>query len=154
MATCVFRIQQSVAPVTARPPVPEPATESADLVPTLLAGTAWQTLLDGALRSFIERDVLVPFLRRQRWMSSRADEIASARFVEWATLQDGLHPAFLTIVDTTLSDGATVQSLVPLVTTPRFPRTRDGRRHGTDHRRTKGTDGRCDGRRRREPAPR
>ena len=117
----VFRIQQSVAPVTARPPVPEPAAETAELVPTLLAGTAWQTLLDGAVRLFIERDVLVPFLRRQRWMSSRADEIVSARFVEWAILQDGLHPAFLTIVDATLSDGATVQSLVPLVTTPHSP---------------------------------
>ena len=112
----VFRIQQSVAPVRARP-VPEPVPDTVDLVPALLAGTAWQTLLDGAVRSFIERDVLVPYLRRQLWMSSRADEVASARFIDWAMMQDGVHPAFLTIVNTTAGDGSSVQSLLPLATT-------------------------------------
>jgi maltose alpha-D-glucosyltransferase/alpha-amylase len=109
----VFRLQQAVAPVTARPVVREPAAELAE-VPALLAGVAWDTLLDGALRRYLERDVLVGFLRRQRWAATRGSLVSSARFIEWGALRAGQQPVFLTVIESTLSDGRVLRSTLPL----------------------------------------
>ena len=35
-------------------------------------GAAWETLLDGNVRTLIERDLLLPFLQRQRWFGGKA----------------------------------------------------------------------------------
>ena len=35
-------------------------------------GVAWDTLLDGNVRTLIERDLLLPFLQRQRWFGGKA----------------------------------------------------------------------------------
>ena len=46
-------------------------------------GVAWDTLLDGNVRTLIERDLLMPFLQRQRWFGGKARGVRSARFIDW-----------------------------------------------------------------------
>jgi maltose alpha-D-glucosyltransferase / alpha-amylase len=115
----VFRLAHAVAPVTARVLAPEPAVEPAEALPGLLAGVAWDTLLDGGLRRYLEREALAGFLRRQHWVTAAALDgvpLTSARFVEWGTLRAGSLPVFLTIVEGTFGDGTTARFFLPLAT--------------------------------------
>jgi maltose alpha-D-glucosyltransferase/alpha-amylase len=106
-----FQLQEAVTSITARTaPMPE---EHADL-PALFAGVVWESMFDGAMRTIIERQALRPFLQRQRWFGGKARGIASARFVDWATLRRGAHPAFLTIVQIEYLDGGREQYVLPL----------------------------------------
>src|SRR5919106_366918 len=106
-----FQLQEVVTDITARmAPVPEePAT-----VPALFAGVVWDSILDGSMRSIIERQALVSFLERQRWFGGKARPLASARFVDWTTLRKGAHPAFLTMVETEYRDGGRGRYVLPL----------------------------------------
>jgi maltose alpha-D-glucosyltransferase / alpha-amylase len=107
-----FRLQQTPAQITARtaPEAPEAISE----VPALLVGAAWDALLDGNVRTLIERDLLVPFLQRQRWFGGKARTVRSARFADWGPLRRGQQPLFLTLVDVEFEDGAGSQYLLPL----------------------------------------
>jgi maltose alpha-D-glucosyltransferase/alpha-amylase len=89
-----FKLQQSPAPITERT-APE-ASNPAD-IPALLVGAVWDTLLDGTVRSLIERDLLSPFIQRQPWFQGGRPR--SARFRDWAVLRRGAEPLFLTIVE-------------------------------------------------------
>ncbi len=115
----VFRLDAVLEPITARPVAPEPEQAPLDQLPGLLAGVAWDTLLDGALRRYVEREALVGFLQRQRWVGVRPGEIATARFADWALVRAGAHPVFLTLIEAKLAasgaDGSGVQRyFVPL----------------------------------------
>jgi maltose alpha-D-glucosyltransferase/alpha-amylase len=112
----VFRLQQTVETVTARGPVPDLAAEPSDAMPALLAGVAWDTLLETVLRRYLEREALIPFLRRQRWFGSGAVELKSAHFVDTGLLRAGSHPVFMTVVEAVFEDGTTVRYSVPLAT--------------------------------------
>ena len=108
-----FQLQEVVAPITARTaPVPEEAAA----LPSLFSGVVWESILDGGLRTIIERQALVPFLQRQRWFGAKARSIASARFVDWTLLRNGATPAFLTIVEAAFHDGGRERYLLPLAT--------------------------------------
>jgi maltose alpha-D-glucosyltransferase / alpha-amylase len=113
--TLVFRLQEAVAPITARPVTPEPAADVVE-TPALLAGVSWDTLLDGALRRYIERDVLAGFLRRQRWATSLVPDIARVHFAEWGTVRAGSHPVFLSVIEAATRDQSTERYLLPLAT--------------------------------------
>jgi maltose alpha-D-glucosyltransferase/alpha-amylase len=106
-----FQLQHAVMAITARTAqVPdEPAT-----VPPLFSGPVWDTTLDSALRTIIERHVLPAYLQRQRWFGGKAREIAATRFSDWATVRRGPNPAFLTIVDVEYRDGGVEQYALPL----------------------------------------
>ena len=52
-------------------------------LPALFVGAAWETLLDGNVRTLIERELLLPFLQRQRWFGGKARAARAARFVDW-----------------------------------------------------------------------
>ena len=73
--------------------------------PALLVGAAWETLLEGNVRTLIERDLLLPFLQRQRWFGGKARRPRAARFVDWGVLRRGPQPLFLTIVEVEFEDG-------------------------------------------------
>jgi maltose alpha-D-glucosyltransferase/alpha-amylase len=107
-----FRLQVAPAPITARV-APEPTQTMAE-APALFMGVAWDTLLDGNVRTLIERDLLQPFLVRQRWFGSKARPMRSARFVDWGLLQRGAQPLFLTIVEVEFRDGSREQYFLPL----------------------------------------
>src|SRR5687767_8310655 len=64
-----FRLQQAPSPISARVP---PETAPVGEAPALFMGVAWDTLLDGNVRTLIERDLLIPFLQRQRWFGGKA----------------------------------------------------------------------------------
>src|ERR687894_3179911 len=66
---------------------------------------AWDTLLEGNVRTLIERDLLVGFLQRQRWFGGKARPMRSARFVDWGLLRRAPQPLFLTIVEVEYADG-------------------------------------------------
>jgi len=107
-----FRLQQSPSSITAR--VPPDAVGAIGEAPALFMGVAWDTLLDGNVRTLIERDLLAGFLQRQRWFGGKARPLRSARFVDWGLLRRGPHPLFLTIVEVEYQDGARDAYFLPL----------------------------------------
>ena len=111
-----FRLVQSAPAITART-APETSTEVPQ-APGLLVGAAWDTLLDGNVRTLIERDLLLPFLQRQRWFGGKARAARSARFVDWGLLRRGAQPLFLTLVDVDFDQGERERYFLPLAMCP------------------------------------
>jgi maltose alpha-D-glucosyltransferase/alpha-amylase len=106
-----FQLQESVVPLTART---APIVEEAAALPALFAGVVWDSILDGSMRSIVERQALGAFLERQRWFGARTRRLAGARLVDWLTLRRGAHPAFLTIVEAQYADGGSDRFALPL----------------------------------------
>jgi len=92
-----FELERNPTSITAR--VPQPIGTTVEEVPPLITSGVWETLLDGNVRTLIERDSLVPFLHRQRWFGGKARPVRSARIVDWTLLVRGQEPAFLTFVE-------------------------------------------------------
>jgi maltose alpha-D-glucosyltransferase/alpha-amylase len=107
-----FRLQQTAAAITERVH-PGDRSESAE-APALFMGVAWDTLLDGNVRTLIERDLLVGFLQRQRWFGGKARAMRSARFVDWGLLRRSPQPLFLTILEVEYGDGGRERYFLPL----------------------------------------
>jgi maltose alpha-D-glucosyltransferase/alpha-amylase len=107
-----FHLQEAVVSTTGRtaPPIVEEHPE----VPALFAGVVWDAVLDGPMRTIVEKQALVPFLQRQRWFGGKARPISAARFVDWTTLRRGAHPAFMTVVEVAYRDGTRDQFALPL----------------------------------------
>ena len=69
-----FTLQQAAMLVTQRATLPaDPDTAIRDALPALLMGVDWNNLLDAGTRAVLERQALLPFLRRQRWMVPARD---------------------------------------------------------------------------------
>jgi maltose alpha-D-glucosyltransferase/alpha-amylase len=107
-----FRLQKSPSPITAR--VPRETAAPAREAPALFMGVAWDTLLDGNVRTLIERDLLIAFLQRQRWFGGKARGIRSAKFIDWGLLRRGTQPLFTTIVEVLYDDGEQESYFLPL----------------------------------------
>jgi maltose alpha-D-glucosyltransferase/alpha-amylase len=111
-----FRLQHTPTPLTARvAPDTGPDTPHA---PPLFVGAAWDTLLDGNVRTLIEHDRLLPFLQRQRWFGGKARPARAARFADWGLLRRGPQPLFLTVVEVTFEDGTSDRYFLPLAICP------------------------------------
>ena len=95
-----FRLQP-VAPSTAERTTPETAGAVPE-PPALFVGSVWDTLLDGTVRTLIERDLLCNFLHRQPWFQGARPR--AARFKDWGLLHRGPEPMFLTIVEAEIED--------------------------------------------------
>jgi maltose alpha-D-glucosyltransferase/alpha-amylase len=111
-----FRLQAAPAPITAQRPTETiaDAQEIKDTLPAFFMGVAWDTLLDGNVRTLIEREALLPFLLRQRWYGGKARTARAARFLDWGALKRGTDPVFLTIVEVDYEDGGRERYFVPL----------------------------------------
>jgi maltose alpha-D-glucosyltransferase/alpha-amylase len=107
-----FRLQEAPADVTAR--IAPAVSTDVPQAPALFVGAAWDSLLEGNVRTLVERDLLLPFLQRQRWFGGKARPARTARFVDWGVLRRGSHPHFLTIVEVEFSDGGREQYFLPL----------------------------------------
>ena len=107
-----FRLQLAPTPIAALR-APEPAAP-VEALPAFLMGVAWDTLLDGNVRTLIERESLVPFLQRQRWFGGKARPVRAARFLDWGLLRRGQHPVYFTIVDVEYDAGGAERYLLPL----------------------------------------
>jgi maltose alpha-D-glucosyltransferase/alpha-amylase len=92
----------------------DPDFAIAESLPSLLVGADWQTLMDSATRTVLERQALVPFLQRQRWFGSRPAPLRHARFSDWTRIRSGPHPSFVTIVSLESGDGREEEYVVPL----------------------------------------
>ena len=97
-----FLLEEQPSPVTAR--VAPAAAEDAPVAPALLAGGAWETLLDGGVRHLVERECLPPYLRRQRWFAGKGRDLRAAAVLDWVLLRRGREPAFLTIIEVQFAD--------------------------------------------------
>jgi maltose alpha-D-glucosyltransferase / alpha-amylase len=106
-----FRLQQQPAAITAR--VASEVAAPPEALPAFFMGVAWDTLLDGNVRTLIEREALVPFLLRQRWFGGKARAPRAARFVDWGLLRRGQQPLFLTVVEVEYQDGGRERYSVP-----------------------------------------
>jgi maltose alpha-D-glucosyltransferase/alpha-amylase len=111
-----FRLQQTPPSIAARI-APEISATQAQAA-GLLVGAAWETMLDGSVRTLIERDLLVPFLHRQRWYGGKARTARAARFVDWGLLRRRPSPLFLTVVAVEYTDGTRQHYLLPLAVMP------------------------------------
>ena len=110
-----FTLQQDQMQVTPRASAPADTTAAiVEALPALLMGVDWNNVLDAGTREVLERDALLPFLRRQPWMVPAAREIRQARFTDWAPLTAGAHPSFLAIVAVEYADGDRESCLLPL----------------------------------------
>jgi maltose alpha-D-glucosyltransferase / alpha-amylase len=107
-----FRLQQAPTTVGAR--LASEAAAPPDHLPAFFMGVAWETLLEGNVRTLIEREALVPFLLRQRWFSGKARSIRAARVIDWGVAERGPHPLFLTIVEVEYHDGGRERYFLPL----------------------------------------
>ena len=92
-----FRLQLAPTPISAR--VVTETLAGVPEAPALFVGAAWDTLLEGNVRTLIERDLLVGFLQRQRWFGAKTRRVRSARFIDWGVLRRGPQPLFLTVVE-------------------------------------------------------
>jgi maltose alpha-D-glucosyltransferase/alpha-amylase len=92
-----FRLERSPSPITAR--VAQETFKGVGETPALFVGAAWDTLLDGNVRTLIERDLLIPFLNQQRWFGGKSRQLRSARFLDWGLLRQGVQPLFMTVVE-------------------------------------------------------
>jgi len=70
--------------------------------------------LDDAWRQTLERESLRPFLERQRWFGGKARAIRSVRFRDWASIEGGAHPFYVTVVTVAYEDGTQDEWHVPL----------------------------------------
>ena len=111
-----FRLQAAPAPITAQrfAEAAVSANEIKDTLPAFFMGVAWDTLLDGNVRTLIEREALVPFLHRQRWFGGKARPVRVARFLDWGAMKKGVDPLFLTVVELDYEDGGRERYFVPL----------------------------------------
>src|SRR5688572_19135727 len=102
-----FSLQHAPMHVTQ---VPQRALDDANealaaSLPALLVGVDWEGVLSTGTRGTLERQALVPFLKRQRWFASKSREIKQARFTDWATIRTGSTPAFIALVSVGYADG-------------------------------------------------
>jgi len=111
-----FRLQPAAAPIAVQrmSETAAPAEAIASALPAFFMGVAWDTLLEGNVRTLIEREALGPFLQRQRWFGGKSRVLRSARFMDWGLLRRGERPIFITIVQAEYQDGGREQYFVPL----------------------------------------
>src|SRR6185436_7172850 len=83
----------------------DPNAVIAEGLPALLVGADWETVMDSATRTVLERQALAPFLQRQAWFNPSAMEIRRVRFSDWTRTRGGDHPAFISIVSVEGVDG-------------------------------------------------
>jgi maltose alpha-D-glucosyltransferase / alpha-amylase len=111
-----FRLQPAAAPIAVRrvTETTAPSEAIADALPAFFMGAAWDTLLEGNVRTLIEREALGAFLQRQRWFGGKSRALRAARFVDWGLLRRGARPIFITIVQADYQDGGRDQYFVPI----------------------------------------
>jgi maltose alpha-D-glucosyltransferase/alpha-amylase len=109
-----FRLQQAPAPIAVQKLSDTAAAAPTEALPAFFMGVAWDTLLEGNVRTLLEREALVPFLQRQRWFGGKARPVRSARFVDWGLLRRGDRPVFITVAQVDYQDGKREQYLLPL----------------------------------------
>jgi maltose alpha-D-glucosyltransferase/alpha-amylase len=107
-----FRLQQAPSPITAQRMAETAAP--VDHLPAFFMGVAWDTLLEGNVRTLIERESLIPFLQRQRWFAGKARTLRTVRFLDWGVARKGPDPVFLTIVEAEYADGGRERYFLPL----------------------------------------
>jgi maltose alpha-D-glucosyltransferase / alpha-amylase len=107
-----FRLQQAPSPIAAQR-IAGPAA-AVDNLPAFFMGVAWDTLLDGNVRTLMERESLVPFLQRQRWFAGKARALRAVRFLDWGVARKGPDPLFLTIIEADYQDGGRERYFLPL----------------------------------------
>jgi maltose alpha-D-glucosyltransferase/alpha-amylase len=107
-----FRLQLAPSPVTAQR-LQETAAP-VDSLPAFFMGVAWDTLLEGNVRTLIERESLMPFLQRQRWFGGKARAARAVRFVDWGVARKGADPIFLTVIEVDYQDGGRDRYFLPL----------------------------------------
>ncbi|HEX7018451.1 MAG TPA: maltose alpha-D-glucosyltransferase [Gemmatimonadaceae bacterium] len=111
-----FRLQHSPSPITARTVQDLPAR--AEELPAFFMGAAWETVLDGNVRTLVEKESLLPFLHRQRWFGGKARPVRAARFIDWGLVRRGASPLFMSIVEVEYQDGGRERYFLPLSVVP------------------------------------
>ena len=108
-----FRLAHAPEAISARPIVP--VEEEVDEVATVKLPGGWLTLMDGAVRATLERNVIGKFLPRQRWFGAKAHVIESVSIRDWAVLgKEEALPTFLTVIKVYYADAGADYYFLPL----------------------------------------
>jgi maltose alpha-D-glucosyltransferase/alpha-amylase len=106
-------VQQPLQLTQPAPARSDAGHETADSLPALLVGVNWEMVFDSATRQILERQALVPYLKRQRWFASKSRVLRDVRISDWSMLRGGATPAFLTILSASYDDGWTESYVAP-----------------------------------------
>jgi maltose alpha-D-glucosyltransferase/alpha-amylase len=82
--------------------------------PTLEVPVGPASLFEGAARQALERTVLPPYLRGQRWFGGKARRVEAVRFADWGALSAAPAQAFLTLAEVHFEDGGADLYCLPL----------------------------------------
>jgi maltose alpha-D-glucosyltransferase/alpha-amylase len=80
----------------------------------LLVGPEWPKLLDGSVRSLLERRYLPAFLRRQPWFDSRTAALQRVSILDWGALPGGPDPVFVMMLSAVPADGEERRFILPV----------------------------------------
>jgi maltose alpha-D-glucosyltransferase/alpha-amylase len=112
-------LEPAAIPATTRL-APRAAESAAETLPPLLVGSVWDQLLDGYVRTLLERRYLQPYLARQSWFTSTVCGAAPIRIADWIVLRPGStgnkgpDPLFLLFVCVACEDGGDERYVLPL----------------------------------------
>ncbi len=103
-----FLLREAAVPQTTVRPVPrsEPKPIDAQVLPPLLVGSAWESVLDTASHEILERDYLPVHLATRRWFASKAHAPRAVRIRDHVRLRGGGEPVFLLLVDVFFESGS------------------------------------------------
>ncbi len=100
-----FLLQEASAAAATARVAARPAGTNAERLPALLAGSVWDQLLEGHIRTLLERDYLLSYLTAQRWFTSTVCGTPAVRIDDWCVLRKGRDPQFLLIVAIECTNG-------------------------------------------------
>ncbi len=84
------------------------------MIPTLTLAGGWESILEGAARAELERDVLPNYLRQQRWFGGKGRQIDSVRCVDWGEWPAGATRVYPVLLEVSFHDGKSDLYFLPL----------------------------------------
>ena len=85
-----------------------------EAIPRISLNGGWETLLEGRERAILERSVLPPFLRRQRWFGAKSRTLETVSIRDWITLPTTDLPTAIIYARVYDSDGQFEDYQIPI----------------------------------------
>jgi maltose alpha-D-glucosyltransferase / alpha-amylase len=85
-----------------------------EAIPRVTLTGGWETLLEGRERAILERAVLPPFIRRQRWYGSKSRTLETVSIRDWITFPASGPPTVILYVRTFDSEGNHEEYQMPM----------------------------------------
>lgn len=84
------------------------------MIPTVRVTGGWESVVEGAAREVLERNVFPGFLQGQRWFGGKGRRIASVRFMDWGGLPPSERQVFALLLEVRFADGKSDLYFLPI----------------------------------------